>query len=87
MKADLSTLSTRAARLYHLLMAEPDRKWTFADIADRFNTSPSGATMLVRSLASAGLGDFRDRVMGERFMYDPTERKARAAARRKRGNG
>lgn len=78
-------LSNRAEKTLALLKANPDKKYSFGELAEKFGTCPSGMVSTIRSLGFAGHGEFRDQVKGEKYLYDLEARKQKALDRRKRG--
>ena len=67
-------LSERQKRLLSILREDPKRKWSFVELGDKFNTSASAIVSMIRSLAKKGHGEFRDQVMGEKYLPQTPER-------------
>jgi hypothetical protein len=53
-----------------VLKENPKTKFSFQDLADKFNTTPTEIVSMIRAIARNGHGEFRDQVVGEPKLYD-----------------
>ena len=76
MMPKLRGLSKRQVVLLKILKDNPNRQYSFIELGDRFQTSASAVVSMIRSIAARGHGEFRDQVMGEKYLPKTPEREA-----------